>query len=394
MTELELLREAFDLQESLVSMRRMFHQNPELSFQERVTSSEVAAELKRIGSWSVRTEVGGFGVVAELTGAGGGRTVALRADMDALPIAEETGLPYASVRPNVMHACGHDAHTAMLLGAARLIARRRAELEGTVRLLFQSAEEINEGAKAMIAERALDGVDEIYGLHNDPLLPSGRFALRPGSMMGSVDRIEMTVEGKGGHGAIPDASVDPVVAAASIVMGLQTAVSREISPFEPAVVTIGSLQAGEAGNVIPSRARLTGTVRTFSPEVRRSMPERLERLVRKQAEAFRCRAELRYIEQVPVLSNDQACCRAAWNVLTRLAGEANLEEARPTMAGEDFSVYLQAVPGCFVWVGSGSSDGGEAYGLHHPKYTIDERCLPYGAAYFAAIAMERTRPGG
>lgn len=385
----ELLAAAERLADELTAFRRELHAEPELSLHERETSRKVAERLAALGL-APRTGVGGCGVTAELRGGRPGPVIALRADMDALPVAEETGLPFASRRPGVMHACGHDGHTAILLGAARLLAERRDQLCGSVRFLFQAAEEINAGAKAMIADGALDGVAEIYGLHNLPTLAAGKTATRPGALMGSVDRIEIDIEGRGGHGAIPDQCVDPVVAASAIVMSLQTAVSRELSPFAPAVVTIGSLQAGEANNVIPHRAHMTGTVRTFSPDVQALMPERLERLVTKIAEGYRCRAELRYIPQTPVLVNDDACLKRVEEALDRLMGRERRVTAEPTMAGEDFSVYLQRVPGCFFWLGSGPETGAEhAYGLHHPRFTLHEKCLPVGAAALAAIAMER-----
>lgn len=385
----ELLAAADRLADSLVAFRRDLHAEPELSLDERETSRKVAEQLTGLGL-EVRTGVGGYGVTAELHGRGPGPVIALRADMDALPVTEETGLPFASRRPGVMHACGHDGHTAMLLGAARLLAERRERLNGSVRFLFQAAEEINAGAKAMIADGVLDGVSEIYGLHNLPTLAAGRIATRAGALMGSVDRIEIDIEGKGGHGAIPDQCIDPIVAASAVVLSLQTAVSRELSPFAPAVVTIGSLQAGEANNVIPHRARLTGTVRTFAPDVQRGMPERLERLVTRIAEGYRCRAELRYIPQTPVLVNHDDCLARAERAMDRLLGRERRVQAEPTMAGEDFSVYLQQVPGCFFWLGSGPETGAEqAYGLHHPRYTLNEACLPVGAAALAAIALER-----
>ncbi|WP_127486342.1 M20 metallopeptidase family protein [Paenibacillus ehimensis] len=385
----ELLAAADRLADSLVAFRRDLHAEPELSLDERETSRKVAEQLTGLGL-EVRTGVGGYGVTAELHGRGPGPVIALRADMDALPVTEETGLPFASRRPGVMHACGHDGHTAMLLGAARLLAERRERLNGSVRFLFQAAEEINAGAKAMIADGVLDGVSEIYGLHNLPTLAAGRIATRAGALMGSVDRIEIDIEGKGGHGAIPDQCIDPIVAASAVVLSLQTAVSRELSPFAPAVVTIGSLQAGEANNVIPHRARLTGTVRTFAPDVQRGMPERLERLVTRIAEGYRCRAELRCIPQTPVLVNHDDCLARAERAMDRLLGRERRVQAEPTMAGEDFSVYLQQVPGCFFWLGSGPETGAEqAYGLHHPRYTLNEACLPVGAAALAAIALER-----
>ncbi|SDC89422.1 amidohydrolase [Paenibacillus sp. UNCCL117] len=386
----ELRTYAEGLLPELVELRRTLHRYPETAFEE-VRTAELAARLLREAGLEVTTGVGRTGVVGELRGASPGPTVALRADMDALPIGEETGLPFASERDGLMHACGHDVHTTILIGAARLLAAHRHLLAGTVRFIVQPAEEINAGAKAMLEDGVLDNVDAIYALHNLPTLAAGQIAVLQGPMMGSVDRIELTIEGKGGHGAIPDQSIDPIVAASAIVMGLQTAVSREISPFDSAVVTIGSLQAGEANNVIPHRAVLTGTVRTFSPKVQELMPDRLTRIVRHIAEAYRCKAELRYIPQTPVLAGADACVERVGQVARDLFGERRLQEARPTMAGEDFAVFLQHVPGSLFWLGSGPAEEAEkAFGLHHPKFVVDEACLVEGVLMMAGLALEET----
>jgi len=382
------LFDAMRLADELVAIRRHLHRYPELSLYETETAALVARELGKLGL-AVRTGVGGHGVVADLAGGRPGKTVALRADMDALPIREETGLEFASARPGVMHACGHDAHTAMLLGAAKLLVRMADRLQGNVRFIFQPAEEINAGAKAMIADGALEGVAEIYGLHNLPTLPAGRIATCAGPMMGSVDRLEIRLEGKGGHGAIPDQCVDPVVCASHVIMALQTIASRELSPFDAAVVTIGSLQAGDANNVIPHRAELTGTIRTFDPRVKARMPERVERLVTRIAAGFRCKAEVRVIDQTPVLVNHEPQTRVVDEAADETIGEANRGPAAPTMAGEDFSVCLGRVPGCFFWLGSGPArNAGTAFGLHHPKYVLNEDCIPTGAALHANIARK------
>ncbi|GGD65972.1 M20 metallopeptidase family protein [Paenibacillus nasutitermitis] len=386
----QLLSEALLLEEELIALRRHLHRYPELSLQESDTADRVKAALAEAGI-PFRERIGGYGIVAELKGEGrDGAVIALRADMDALPIQEETGLSFASAAPGLMHACGHDGHTAILVGAAKLLSGQN--FSGTIRLLFQAAEEINSGADAMIAEGVLDDVDEIYGLHNLPTLSAGKVATRYGALMGAVDRIEIEIEGRGGHGAIPDQSVDPVVCASAIVMGLQTIVSRELSPFDPAVVTIGSIHAGEANNVIPHRALLTGTVRTFDPVVQQTMEERIGRLVRQIAEGYRCKASLRYITQVPVLVNHDPCVGHVEAVVEHMISAENRVEASPTLAGEDFSRYLQHVPGCFFWLGSGPEENAEAaYGLHHPKYTLNEACLPLGSALLASIALERLK---
>lgn len=376
----------------LIAIRRELHQHPELSFQESETAARVAVQLEKWGI-SYRLGVGGHGMIADLPGRGPGPVIALRADMDALPIQEESGLAFKSVVPGVMHACGHDAHTAILLGAARLLQSH--DYSGTVRLLFQAAEEVNEGAKAMIKDGALVGVDEIYGLHNLPTLPAGMTATRYGAMMGSVDRIEISIEGRGGHGAIPEQSHDPIVCASAIVMGLQSIVSREISPFEPVVVTVGSIHAGDANNVIPQRAELTGTVRTFDYAVQEAMPERIERIVTRIAESYRCEAKLRYIHQVPVLMNHEECVRHVEHAIDQTIGSARRIKAAPTMAGEDFSIFVKEVPGCFFWLGSGPAKNAEhAFGLHHPEYTLNEDCILLGASLLASIALHRLKKVG
>ncbi|CAM3611461.1 M20 metallopeptidase family protein [Marinicrinis lubricantis] len=370
-----------------IEFRRDLHRYPELSFQESETAAKVAERLSEMGI-RYETGVGGHGIVADIPGTEPGPTIALRADMDALPIQEESGLPFASARPGVMHACGHDAHTTILLAAAQLLTQQ--SFPGTVRLLFQSAEEINAGAKAMIEEGALSGVSEIYGLHNLPTLSAGKIAVCSGAMMGSVDRIEITLEGRGGHGAIPDQSIDPIVCASAVVMALQTAVSREISPFQPAVITIGSLQAGDANNVIPHRAVMTGTIRTFRPDVQRRMPDIIQRIVSRVADGYRCSADIQYIHQVPVLENHDECATHVEAAAKQVVGSDGLQQAEPTMAGEDFSVYLKQVPGCFFWIGSGPKENADqAFGLHHPRFDLNEECIPVGASMLAEIAMQR-----
>lgn len=385
----ELLSRGREIEGELIEFRRDLHRYPELSFQETRTAAKVADALRALGL-EVRTGVGGHGVVADLTGAKPGRTVALRADMDALPITEETGLPFASQNPGVMHACGHDAHTTILLGAARILSGMKDRLAGKVRFLFQSAEEIVAGAKAMVEDGALEGVDEIYGLHNWPTMPAGKVGTRSGPLMGSSDQLEVKIEGFGGHGAMPDRCIDPVVAAAAVVMGLQSAVSREISPFAPTVVTIGKMRAGEVSNVIPNFAELSGTIRTFWPEVRDRLPEKLTRIVKDIAAGYRCRAEVEYIHQVPVLINEAKCTAYLEEAVDALIGPENRLEAEVTLGSEDFAVFLEHVPGSFFWLGSGPTENADkAYGLHHPKFNLNEDCLALGASLLAAVAFKR-----
>jgi len=372
-----------------IEFRRELHRRPELSLQESETARAVSRHLERLGI-AYRAEVGGHGIVAEIFGDRPGPTIALRADMDALPIQEEADVAFASERPGLMHACGHDAHTAILLGAAELLAQTPRGFGGSVRLLFQPAEEINAGARAMMEAGALEGVAEIYGLHNLPTLAAGRVATRSGAMMGSVDRIEIDLEGRGAHGAIPNQGIDPIVCAAALIQSLQSLVSREVSPFSPVVVTIGSIHAGEANNVIPQTCRLSGTIRTFDPGVQKILPSALARIVQGIAAAHRCAAELRYIHQVPVLVNHEENARFVEAAIDGIIGAENRGVADPTLAGEDFSLYLEERPGCFFWLGSGPQEDAEhAYGLHHPKFKLHEECIPIGMALLAGIALKR-----
>ncbi|GAA3408128.1 M20 family metallopeptidase [Paenibacillus hodogayensis] len=384
-----LKEQAERMEEELIRQRRDFHRHPELSFQESRTAGIVAARLSALGL-SVRTGVGGHGVVAELRGDGDGPTIAIRADMDALPITEETGLDYASETPGVMHACGHDIHTTVLLGAAQLIAERKTGLRGTVRFIFQSAEEILAGAKAMIEQGVMDGVEEIYGLHNLPSLPAGTIGVKPGVLMGSIDRLDIRVEGRGGHGGYPETCIDPIVAASAVVMALQTAVSREAPPTKGVVVSLGTIHAGTANNIIPDFAELSGTVRNLDADWRGTMPATLARIVEDTCRAYRCRGTLHYTEQVPPVVNDDSLTRFVSGVSDRLFGAEKRSEPLPMTYGEDFAEYLRFAKGCFFWLGSGPQSGAErAAGLHSPRFDPDERCLAAGAAMLAGIALSR-----
>lgn len=385
----ELMEQAGRIGPELVGVRRDLHRHPELSFQESRTASLVADHLRQLGM-TVRAGVGGHGVVADLKGEHGGPTVALRADMDALPILEETGLEFASATPGVMHACGHDIHTTVLLGAAKLIAAKRAELRGTVRFIFQSAEEILAGAKAMIEQGVMDGVDEIYGLHNLPSLPAGTIGLKTGVLMGSIDRLEIRVDGKGGHGGYPETCFDPIVASSAVVMALQTAVSREAPPTKGVVVSIGTIHAGTANNIIPDYVELTGTVRNLDASWRETMPATIARIVEDTSRAYRCSGKVDYIEQVPPVLNDETLTGFVAEVSDGMLGRHNRSEPVPMTYGEDFAEYLRFAQGCFFWLGSGPREDAErAAGLHSPRFNPDESCIPVGAAMLAGIALRR-----
>jgi amidohydrolase len=377
-----LADEAAALRNDIVALRRAVHQEPELAWQETRTAARVAEFLGGHGL-AVRTGVGGTGVLAETTRAG--RGVLLRVDMDALPLQEETGAPYASRVPNAMHACGHDGHVAMGAGAARLLGARA--LPGRTRVLFQPAEEGEGGAQA-VADAALEGIDVVFGVHLWNELPVGTLGVKAGPLMAAVDRLQIVVRGRGGHGGKPHRSADPVVAAAHVVTALQTVVSREVSPVQAAVVTIGAIHGGQAFNVIPDEVVLTGTIRTFDDALRRSMPERLARLARGVAEGLQCNAAVEVRAGNPPVVNDAAAAEVARRAAARVVGEANVVSPEPTMGGEDMSVYFDRVPGCFVFVGSANAERGLDQPHHSPRFDFDEDALLIGTRFLVEVAEE------
>lgn len=367
---------------ALTQTRRMLHADPEPSGNEARIAAFVADSLRRLGL-PVRTGVGGHGVVADLDTGRPGRTLALRADMDALPITEANRLPYVSRNPGLMHACGHDGHTTILLGAAQALAARRSELAGRVRFLFQPAEETVEGARALCAEGAMDGVDAIVGLHGWPgALEVGQIAVWPGPVLASADTFEITVRGSGAHAAMPNLGVDPIVTGAQIVLALQTIVSREVDPIEPAVVTVGIFQAGAADNVIPPTARIAGTVRTLTPELRDAMPEAIRRIVHGVCAASRATADVKYRLGTPPTVNDPAMAELVAEAAAGALGPEQVVRAgRPRMGAEDFAVYLERAPGAFFMLGLGGVSP-----IHTPTFDFDDRALPIGVAVLVAVA--------
>ncbi|WP_088833795.1 amidohydrolase [Paenibacillus tyrfis] len=374
-----LLQEAEELKPELVRLRRELHRHPELSMQEVETTRKIREALSGAGIRLLPLDLP-VGVLAEVEGAEPGPTVALRADIDALPVTEETGLPFASEIPGKMHACGHDFHTAAIVGAALLLKRHAGEFKGTVRLLFQPAEEKGIGAKAMIGAGALEGVQAIFGMHNKPELLVGTVGLAPGPLMASVDGFKLTVTGKGGHAAIPDAAIDPIVAASAIVGGLQTAISRSISPLDSAVVSVCSFHAGSTWNVIPDEAVLDGTVRTFRPEVRQKLPDLLGRIASGIAAGYGAEARLTWFAGIPSVTNDSEAVEIARGAAQAL--NLQVTEARRSTGGEDFAHYQEQVPGCFLWMGTSGTEE-----WHHPKFTLNEDALVPGAALFALTAV-------
>jgi hippurate hydrolase len=364
--------------------RRHLHAHPELLYDVDQTAAFVAARLAEFGCDEVRTGLGRTGVVGVIKGRKGAsaRVIGLRADMDALPIEEMTNLPYRSTVPGKMHACGHDGHTAMLLGAARYLAATR-DFAGSAIVIFQPAEEGGRGAKAMIDDGLMEtfGIEEVYGMHNMPDLPLGAFALRKGAMLASADQVTIRVEGKGGHAAFPQLCVDPIVAAAQIVTALQTIVSRNVDPLDACVVSVSSIHAGAAFNVIPSSVEMLGTVRALGPATRDLAERRLHEIVAGIAAAAGVSASANYNRNYPATCNHAAQADFAASVARQIVGDGKVDtDVAPVMGAEDFSFMLEARPGAFIFLGNGASAG-----LHHPSYDFNDAALPYGMSYWARL---------
>jgi len=380
-----------DLVPDAQAWRREIHQNPELMYDVEGTAKFVADRLRGFGCDEVRTSIGRTGVVGVIRGAKGSssRAIGLRADMDALPIEEETNLPYRSKIPSKMHACGHDGHTAMLLGAAQRLAQTR-DFAGNAIVIFQPAEEGGAGAMAMINDGLMDGfgIEEVYGMHNMPTLPVGSFRLRKGATMASADEITITVEGQGGHAAMPHQGVDPVVIGAQIVVALQTIASRNIDPLDSCVVSITRFQAGTANNIIPQSAWLNGTVRTLKAATRDAVEKRIQEIASGLAAAGGGTARVEYRRGYPPTVNHPAQTDFAAGVARKVAGDAHVDaNAPPEMGAEDFSFMLEARPGAFIFIGNGDSAK-----LHHPSYDFNDEALPYGMSYWVELVETALAP--
>ena len=384
----DILREAAaNVLDEIVALRHELHRHPELRFQEFWTSDRIARFLNDHSIPHTRGWAGGTGIVAEI-GDGEAGVVALRADIDALEIEEQTGLPYASELPHRMHACGHDGHTAILCGAAKVIARLRAQFPGAVRFIFQPAEEIAGGGKRMVEEGALEGVHAAFALHTWPGIPAGAVGVKSGCAMASADFLRIEVRGKGGHGADPAACVDPVLVAAQIVTALQSIVSREINPWNAGVITIGRIEAGSASNIIPDAALMEGTLRALSPAQRTLMKDAVERIVHHTAAAFRASASV-FVNETgyPALFNDPGVSSFAIETLRTTLGEkAAIEVDHPFMTAEDFAYYLERVPGAFLFLGNDEPDA-PSPPLHSPRFNFNDNALATGIAAMAALAM-------
>ncbi|MCQ4158926.1 M20 family metallopeptidase [Roseomonas sp. GC11] len=372
--------------------RRHFHANPELAFEEVQTSDFVAEKL---ASWGITVTRGiaGTGLVGTLkggrVGANAGRAIGLRADMDALPILEETGVPYASTIPGKMHACGHDGHTAMLLGAARYLAETR-DFEGTVHFIFQPAEEKGGGGRVMVEEGLFTRFpcDAVYGIHNGSNVPKGTFVITQGITNAAADTVTLKVRGKGGHAARPHTALDPVLAAAHIIVALQSVVARRVDPLDSAVLSLCSIHGGSACNVIPEEVVIEGTVRTLRPETRDAMQRLLTEVATATATAQGVQLEILYERGYPPVVNSDGPVARAQLAAARLAGEARVvTQAPPTMGGEDFSYMANTVPGCFIRLGQ-VEEGKPSFGAHHPRYNFNDAILPTGIAFWSALVEQ------
>ena len=374
-----------ELEAQAIAWRRHLHEHPELGFEEHETSAFLfellggadGVELARPTETSL---------VAILRTGRPGKTLALRADIDALPIEEETGLPFASKNPGVIYACGHDGHTAMLLAAFDELHRRRDELAGEIRFVFQHAEELPPGgARDIVASGLLDGVDLVVGAHLFSLDPLGKVGVLRGPHTAAADGFTIEIRGRGGHGAAPHKSVDPITAGAQVVSGLQHVVSRTVDPIQRAVVSVTQFHAGTADNIIPETVELSGTVRTFLPEVREQVSDAMGRMARGIAEAHGCRATFEYVEGYAPVVNDEAVCDLVESAIRRELGDDAWFVPEPIMGGEDFSAYLEAAPGAFFIVGAGGED---RYPHHHPRFDWDERAMRNGIAVFVRLALD------
>jgi amidohydrolase len=385
-----LVEAAWEIGPQVVADRRYLHQHPELGYQEENTARFVAERLRELGI-ETTTGVAKTGVVGLLRGSQPGKTVLLRADMDALPITELNDIPYKSQNLGVMHACGHDSHTAMLLGVAKLLSERQGDFKGIVKFIFQPSEEAAPGgAKPMIDEGVMENphVDAAFGVHIGQDLPVGTIGVCTGPTNAASDGFIATIKGVGGHAARPHSCVDPIVVAAACITALQSLVSREVNPLRQAVITVGSLHAGTVANIIPEEAVMRGTVRTFDDGVREHLAERIPALLKGIASAMRAEADVQYRLGYPSLVNDAAMTDLVRGVAREIVGPRRVIEREPGMGGEDMSYFLQRVPGCFFRIGSRNPDLGLTYGHHHPRFNIDdEQALPIGVAAVASVAL-------
>ncbi|HEY6410348.1 MAG TPA: amidohydrolase [Ktedonobacteraceae bacterium] len=381
-----------ELVPDMVALRRDLHEHPELAFEEVRTSGIVAQRLRSLGL-EVQTGVAKTGVVALLRGGAsnaGAKTLAIRADMDALPIHELNEIDYRSTVDGKMHACGHDGHTSIALAVADILSKRRAELSGNVKFIFQPAEETIGGAEPMVKEGAMQGVDGIIGLHLISDIPMGRVGVRSGTVFASADKFILTVQGKGGHAAMPETAIDPIVVAAYIITALQTLISRETSPFNPAVITIGKVEAGTAFNIIPETAELHGTMRAFNKEHREKLLRRIGEIATGVASAMGASCDVRAFDGCPPCTNDVAMTGVVQQAAVAAVGAENVDNSEEVMTtgSDDMAVFLKTVPGCYFLVGAKNEAKGAKYSHHHPHFNVDEDAMPIGVEILTRAALE------
>jgi hippurate hydrolase len=378
-----ILNRAAEMQDEIAGWRRRLHSDPELGFDVHNTAAFVAAKLREFGIEEVATGLGRTGVVGLIRGRlGDGETIGLRADMDALPIMEATGKPYQSTTPGKMHACGHDGHTAMLLGAAKYLAETR-NFAGNVAVIFQPAEEGGGGGNEMVKDGMMErfAIRKVFGMHNMPGLPVGQFATRPGPIMAATAEFTIRIRGKGGHAAMPHGTIDPIVIGSELVGALQTITSRSVDPISSIVVSVTKFHGGDAYNVIPEEVEIAGTVRTLKAEVAARAEERMRALCAGIGAAYGATIDLAWDANYPVTFNHPEETAFAIGVARDIAGEQKVHEAPPVMGGEDFSYMLQARPGSFIFIGNGDTAG-----LHHPAYDFNDEAIPHGVSYWVKLA--------
>ena len=380
----EIKNKVKEISEELVSWRRDFHRHPELGFEELRTSAVIREFLESLGLQVQACAKTGLRAV--LAGKPGGQTVALRADMDALPLEEQGDKEYISQNPGITHACGHDGHMAIIMGAAKILSQMKDRFSGKVVFLFQPSEErIPGGAKLMIEEGALEGVDAIFGLHLWQNLATGIVGVVKGPMMAQPDAFSITIKGKGGHGSMPQQTVDPILVASQLVVNVQSIVSRSIDPLKPVVVSFGTIKGGTIYNIIPEKVTLTGTVRSFDADVQKLTEQRLRKITQKTCETYGATAEFKYDIGYASLINDAGMVDFIEKITAKTLGKERIKHIEPVMGGEDFAYYLKKVPGAFLFFGMGD---GTQYPHHHPGFDIDEKALPEAAYLMTALALE------
>lgn len=377
---------AEEVAEQVVEWRRYLHQHPELSFEEEKTSQFIFETLESFGNLELSRPTQ-TSVVARLIGSQPGKVLGIRADIDALPIHEENDVPYASGKAGVMHACGHDGHTAMLLGAAKILSQYKEQIKGEIRFFFQHAEELPPGgAVEIVRAGAADGMDSIIGIHLASYMPVGKFGIRYGALTSSTDRFDIKIQGKGGHSSQPETTVDPIVIGAQVITGLQQIVSRNVSALDKVVISVTMLNAGTAYNIIPDSMTLTGSTRCFDAEIRSQIPVWIERIVKGITEAHGASYELTYSHGYTSVVNDQQVTKLMEDTIMERWGEEEILYIDPLMPGEDFSEYLKKAPGCFIQLGAGNPEKGFTYPHHHPRFDFDEDALVRGVELFVRAA--------